>query len=92
MAAMGRRLELVTALAESVVTVCGAMFVLAGLVPMLWEHDGWSGAVDRSGSLMPLAVATALGAPAGRAWRARRARRRAADEQAVTAPSELEGE
>lgn len=82
-AGMGRRFGLVTQIAEDVVSAGVATFALAGLVPLLWEHDGWSGIKQRTGSLLPLAVGFAVFGPIGRRWRARRHLRRLERRQAV---------
>jgi hypothetical protein len=80
---MGRRLDLVTETAENVVSAFVVAFVLAGLVPLLWRHDGWSGVTHRTGSFAPLSVSFALFAPLGRRWRARRDRRRAVPDKSL---------
>jgi hypothetical protein len=80
---MGRRLDLLTEIAQNVVSAAGAAFVLAGLVPLLWRHDGWPGVAHKTGLLIPMAVGFAVFGPLGRRWRASRARRRAARRQAI---------
>jgi hypothetical protein len=77
---MGKRLERATELAEALVAAGGGAMALGGLVPMLWEDNGWSGAMRRTGTLIPAAVGCVLGTHARRAWKERRARRSAAEE------------
>ncbi|WP_143031659.1 hypothetical protein [Actinacidiphila guanduensis] len=79
---MGQRSGLIAEIAENVVNAGTVAFVLAGLVPLLWEHDGWSGVTHRTGSVAPLSVAYALFGPLGRRWKTRRGRRRAERQQA----------
>jgi len=79
-------------MAGQYMTASGVLGSAFGLVPMLWEDNGWSGALNRAGAALPLAMLAVLGVNAWQAWKERRARRAAAKAGKITAPSELEGE
>jgi hypothetical protein len=55
-----------------------ATALLVGVMPVLWDGGGMSGAPHRIEAWVPLALASVVGGRLGRLWRARRARRRTA--------------